>query len=120
MSNIFCIKKDEKSLDCPEQFQKDKYDLTLVCDDKVRVETHRGMLSSNSQYFMIVLKQYKQEHPVIRVAGIASVLLQDILDFIYKGLVYVPQERLEKFIHFGKKLKLKDIRVELRDFIGTQ
>ena len=112
MSNIFCIKKDEKSLDCPEHFQKDKYDLTLVCDDKVRVETNRGMLSANSQYFMIVLKQYKQEHPVIRVARITSVLLRDILDFIYKGLVLVPKERLEQFVHFGKKLKLKDIVTE--------
>ena len=111
MSNIFCIKRDANpSLDCVErQFSKEKYDLTLVCDDKVRVQTHRGMLSSNSQYFMIVLKQYKQEHPVIRVAGITSVLLQDILDFIYKGIVIVPQDRLEKFIHFGKKLKLKDV-----------
>ena len=109
MSNIFCIKKDEKSHDCPEHLQKDKYDLTLVCDDKVRVETHRGMLSSNSQYFMIVLEQYKQEHPVIRVAGITSVLLRDILDFIYKGIVFVPQERLENFIHLAKKLKLKDV-----------
>ena len=111
LSNIFCIKRDKNenpSLDRTEQFRKDKYDLTLVCDDNVRVETHRGMLSANSQHFMMVLKQYKQEHPVIRVAGITSVLLQDILDFIYKGL-FVPQERLEKFNQFGKKLKLKDV-----------
>ena len=51
-------------------------DVTLITDDKVKISAHKILLSSCSEVFKFILKESKQQSPLLYLSGISSVNLR--------------------------------------------
>ena len=81
-------------------------DVTLITDDKVKLFAHKILLSSCSEVFKFILKESKQQSPLLYLSGISSVNLGFILDYIYHGEVNLYQEQLDGFLESAQKLEI--------------
>ena len=84
-------------------------DVTLITDDKVKFLAHRVLLSSCSNVFDFILKDSNQANPLLYLSGVNSTNLGFILDYIYKGGVYLYQEQLDSFLESAKKLEIEGL-----------
>ena len=82
-------------------------DVTLVCENNQRIEAHKLILASASNFFKSVLTDSKHSHPLIYMRGINQKDLEKIVDFIYNGEVNIFQEDLNDFLRIGDELGLK-------------
>jgi len=90
-------------------------DVTLVCDDGVRLEAHKIILAASSMFFRDVLKQNHHPHPLLFMRGVAEESLEIILEFIYKGEVIIAQDSFNEVMMVAKELKIEgmdDIEIE--------
>ena len=85
------------------------HDVTLVSDDLKRIEAHKLVLSSCSEYFQTIFKETKKEQPLLCLDGINSDDLKNVLDYAYDGVVKIFQEDLDRFLTIAQRLKLKGL-----------
>ena len=84
-------------------------DVTMVCDDKVRLEAHRLVLSMCSNVFKEMLSPPVDGKTIIYLQGINSQEMNSILQFMYIGEASFPQSRTVEFIRVATKLELKGL-----------
>ena len=89
--------------------ETDFADVTLVADDKVKFSAHKIVLSSCSNTFNFILKEYTHASPLIYLSGVSSINLGFILDYIYNGEVYLYQEQLDSFLECSEKLEVEGL-----------
>ena len=80
-------------------------DVTLVSDDNHQVSAHRLILSAGSEYFRNILEDKKHPHPMLCLDGINSSDLNNIIDYLYKGELLIPESSLTQFLKIATKLK---------------
>ena len=84
-------------------------DVTLVCEDRTQIVTHKVILASSSPFFMKILKKNKHPHPLIYIRGLKAEALLAMVDFLYYGEANVNQESLDVFLGLAEELKLKGL-----------
>ena len=89
MEEKFCLKWNDYQENTIKTFSKlrkeeDFYDVTLVSEDKKLIMAHKVVLSSSSEYFKSILKSNKHPHPMICLSEIASMELENVLDYMYQ------------------------------------
>ena len=84
-------------------------DVTLACEDNVKILTHKLVLAAASPMFMELFKLNQHPHPLIYMKGTKARSLVSIVAFIYNGEVNISQEDLDEFLSIGKELKIKGI-----------
>ena len=84
------------------------YDVTLVCDDYMKIKSHKVVLTSSSSLFKDILKDDKNISEIFLI-GIKSSELESILKFIYLGEVYVHQKTLCNFVSTARNLEFEEI-----------
>ena len=94
MSEKFCLKWNDFQTNISKSFSKlrnedDFYDVTLVSDDQKQFSAHKVVLSSCSDYFKNILKSNKHSNPLLCLEGISSGEMNNVLDYIYYGEVYI-------------------------------
>lgn len=89
--------------------ETDFADVTLVTDDKVKFSAHKILLSSSSNTFNFILKEYTHASPLIYLSGVSSINLGFILDYIYNGEVNLFQEQLDSFLECSEKLEIEGL-----------
>ena len=89
--------------------EKDFADVTLVTDDKVKFSAQKILLSSCSNTFNFILKEYTHANPLIYLSGVSSVNLGFVLDYIYNGEVNLYQEQLDSFLECSEKLEIEGL-----------
>ena len=82
-------------------------DVTLASADGQHVEAHKVILAASSSFFQNMLRRKKHPYPLIYMAGIKSVDLVAILDFLYYGETNVYQENFSNFVKIAEELHLK-------------
>ena len=80
-------------------------DVTLVSDDNHQVSAHRLILSAGSEYFRNILEDRKHPHPMLCLDGVNSSDLNNIIDYLYKGELLIPESSLTQFLKIATKLK---------------
>ena len=85
------------------------YDVTLVSDDHSKVEAHKLVLSTCSEYFRDIFENNQHPHPLICFDSISSNDLKNIMDYIYNGEVQIYQEDLDRFLTVAQRLKLEGL-----------
>ena len=88
---------------------KDFTDVTLVCEDGMKIDVHKVILANSSPFFDNVLRQNKHIHPLIYMRGVKSEDLFAIVDFLYCGEANVYQESLDSFLAIAGELQLKGL-----------
>merc|ERR1712243_282720 len=87
------------------------FDVTLVTEDGKQYSSHKLILASSSEFFQDIVSNSKRKQLdfFIYLAGVRSVELEHILDYIYAGEVKLYQEDLEIFLGIAQKLKIKGL-----------
>lgn len=83
-------------------------DVTLVCAE-TSIRAHKVVLSACSPFFQNVFAENPCKHPVIVLKDFAGWVVQAIVDFMYRGEISVPQERLQILIQAGESLQIRGL-----------
>ena len=84
-------------------------DVTLACDDGVKIEAHKIILAASSSVFFNILQSYEHPHPLIFLRGLKYDTMSQVLDFIYHGEVKLEVDQLNGFLAVAEDIKLKGI-----------
>ena len=88
-------------------------DVTLVNDDNKPIQAHKIILSAGSEYFRNILSDKSHPHPILCLDGVTSEDLARIIQYLYVGVVSVPQSSLPKFLKVANKLKCYGLNEEI-------
>jgi len=83
-------------------------DVTLVCDDKVKVAAHKIVLCSCSALFASLLDK-SDGHPIVFLRGIKHEEMDALMSFMYYGEATINKERMKDFLHAAIDLGIKEI-----------
>lgn len=83
-------------------------DVTLVCAE-TSIRAHKVVLSACSPFFQRVFSETPCKHPVIVLKDFRGWVVQAIVDFMYRGEISVPQERLQVLIQAGESLQVRGL-----------
>ena len=120
-SDRFCLRwKDfEENLTLSLAGIRDKskfLDCTLVTDDdeahQDSLRAHRVVLSASSNFFQAILERDSlatHPNPLIYLKGVSAKNMGYMLDFMYRGEVYVAHGELDKFLEVAETLKIKGL-----------
>ena len=84
-------------------------DVTLICEDNHKIESHKVILASASKFFKNILIENKHSHPMIYMRGFKTRDLVSVLDFIYHGEANIYEEDLNDFLAIAEELELKGL-----------
>lgn len=88
--------------------QNSLVDVTLVCADR-SLRAHKVVLSACSPFFEKVFNDTPCKHPTIVLKDYQRWVVQAIIDFMYRGEISVPQERLSQLIQAGESLQIRGL-----------
>jgi len=111
----FCLKWNDFESNIRNSFKElrennNYLDVTLACEDGHQIEAHKIVLSAGSTFFSNIFRKSKHPNPFLYLKGIQKDELEHIIDFLYNGETYVPQEGLDKFLDSSQKLRIKGLQ----------
>ena len=89
------------------------FDVTLATDDGQHVQAHRTILSAGSHFFSDIFMKSSLPNMLIYLMGTRSTELNNLIDFLYNGEAFIPQEDLEVFLETGREFKVKGLQCVL-------
>ncbi|XP_035204485.1 transcription factor GAGA-like [Stegodyphus dumicola] len=93
-------------------------DVTLACEGQL-IKAHKVILSAGSKFFHNLFTTNPCKHPIIVMHNVKYSILKDIIDFMYKGEIYVTYDQLEDVLKTTKTLDVKGL-VEIIQDVGFQ
>lgn len=84
-------------------------DVSLTCSSGKIVPAHRMVLAACSDYFYRLFKELPEKHPVIVFKDASEQILNDLLEFMYRGEVEVDEANLSDFLKFADTLQVKGL-----------
>ena len=90
-------------------------DVTLVCDDNVRIRAHSFVLSACSTVFSNLFNGESQSNATVFLKDIDQKDLSKILQFMYHGNTTFSVDRMESLIAASKSLEVKEISTEFNN-----
>ena len=84
-------------------------DVTLVCDDRVKIEAHKVVLSAGSNLFRDFFMNHTHSHPLMFLKGIKHYQLQPLIQFLYHGEVTISQNIIDEILTAAKSLELTEL-----------
>merc|ERR1712129_526812 len=88
--------------------QEDAYG-TLVCEDGQHVEAHKAILASSSPFFLNLLKENQNPHPLIFMTELKYETELAMVDFLYHGETNMDEEEGMLFLAAAEELKVKGL-----------
>ena len=92
------------------------FDCSLITNDdeaqSYNLRAHKVILSASSEFFWNIFNRESisaHPNPLIYLAGVSAVNMKFMLDFMYHGEVYVPQDEVDKFLEVAGTLKIKGL-----------
>ncbi|CAL8069898.1 unnamed protein product [Orchesella dallaii] len=90
-------------------------DVTLFCDGE-SYRAHRVVLAASSVHFQELFEQCSgAQNLVVILDGTTPVNLRALLEFMYKGEVYVDDANLNTFLQTAKRLQVKGLSLSQSD-----
>ena len=84
-------------------------DVSLTCSTGKTIPAHRMVLAACSDYFYRLFKDLPEKHPVIVFKDASEQILNDLLEFMYRGEVEVDDSNLSDFLKFADTLQVKGL-----------
>ncbi|XP_015602678.1 broad-complex core protein isoforms 1/2/3/4/5 isoform X2 [Cephus cinctus] len=89
-------------------------DVTLACDGG-SIKCHKVVLSACSDYLERLLLEIPCTHPIIFLRDMRMWELQALVEFMYRGEVYVEQQQLGKLMQAAEVLQIRGLSSQGRD-----
>ena len=87
-------------------------DVTLVCDDRYRIEAHKLVLCAGSSMFRQFFENNSHSHPMIFLKGIKEHQLESVVQFLYYGETRIAEDILNDFIAAAKDLEVLGLDID--------
>ena len=87
-------------------------DVTLITDDKHRIDAHRIVLCAGSVFFRNFLTSTANLQPIIYLKGIKGQNLQSILQFLYLGETNVSEVEIKDVLTIAEDLEITDLTID--------
>ena len=94
-------------------------DVTLVSDDRIRIEAHKIVLCAGSSMFQDFFVNNTHGHPLLYLRGIKHQELKSVLEFLYNGTTRIPQMEVDKFLEVAKELEVFGLESETDGIVNT-
>ena len=85
-------------------------DVTLVCDDRYRIEAHRIVLCASSPLLRDFITINTQSHPLIYLKGVKGPNLSSIMQFLYTGEVRIKEEEMPSLLQLARELEIVELQ----------
>ncbi|XP_076618676.1 uncharacterized protein LOC143340507 [Colletes latitarsis] len=89
-------------------------DVTLACDGG-SIKCHKVVLSACSDYLERLLLEIPCTHPIIFLRDMRMWELQALVEFMYRGEVYVEQQQLGKLMQAAEVLQIRGLSTQGND-----
>ncbi|CAG7726732.1 unnamed protein product [Allacma fusca] len=90
-------------------------DVTLFCEGE-SYRAHRVVLAASSDHFQELFEQCSTaQNLVVILDGTSAANLRALLEFMYKGEVYIDDANLNTFLQTAKRLKVKGLSLSQND-----
>ncbi|XP_043596884.1 protein bric-a-brac 1-like isoform X1 [Bombus pyrosoma] len=89
-------------------------DVTLACDGG-SIKCHKVVLSACSDYLERLLLEIPCTHPIIFLRDMRMWELQALVEFMYRGEVYVEQQQLGKLMQAAEVLQVRGLSTQGND-----
>nr|WHW95061.1 Fru [Callinectes sapidus] len=89
-------------------------DATLACDGKL-FPAHKFVLSMCSEYFKEMFTTNPCKHPIVYMKDVKSEDMEALLDFMYRGVVHIPQESLTGLLKTAEGLQIRGLGMFARE-----
>ncbi|GLG94586.1 Longitudinals lacking protein, isoforms H/M/V, partial [Gryllus bimaculatus] len=83
-------------------------DCTIAAEGQY-LRAHKVVLSACSPYFELLFAQENEKNPIVILKDVKFQELKSMIDFIYRGKVKIPEDRLEDFIDAAESLQIKGL-----------
>jgi len=80
------------------------FDITLVCEDGVKVGAHKVVLAACSPFFRSILEEASHPHPLVYLRGIKGGIVENLVTFFYQGEVTVSENEAEMFLSLCEEM----------------
>ena len=87
-------------------------DVTLVCDDQVRIDAHKIVLSAGSHFFREMFVNNPHSHPLLYLRGLKEQELLSILQFLYVGETSLNKDSVPQFLSVAKEFEISGLETE--------
>ena len=84
------------------------HDVTLACEDQ-QVRAHKVVLAASSPKLRSILLGNPHSHPLIYLSGVQFSVLENIIRFIYHGVVDISQDQVNIFLSVAQDLQVKGL-----------
>ena len=85
-------------------------DVTLVCDEKIKLKVHKFILNAYSPVLKDILEDsVDHQKSFIYLKGMKEKELIPILEFMYQGQVKIRKNLVDDFLRVAKDLQIKDL-----------
>ena len=88
-------------------------DVTLVCDDKVKIFAHKIVLSAGSSFFRDFFVTNVHEKPLLYLKGIRQQHLLPLLQFMYNGEATIYEDILNEVLAAAQDLEIVGLKDQL-------
>lgn len=94
-------------------------DVILQADDGSRINAHRVILGACSPYFraMFSANFLEARQPIVEIKFVDGVALRDMIDFFYRGELYVNYFNVEGIIQLANLLHREDLIEKCENFL---
>ncbi|XP_063608631.1 uncharacterized protein LOC134782875 [Penaeus indicus] len=89
-------------------------DATLACDGRL-FPAHKFVLSMCSEYFKEMFTTNPCKHPIVYMKDVRSEDMEALLDFMYRGVVHIPQEALSGLLKTAEGLQIRGLGLFARE-----
>lgn len=89
-------------------------DVTLACDGG-SIKCHKVVLSACSDYLERLLLEIPCTHPIIFLRDMRMWELQALVEFMYRGEVYVEQQQIKTLMQAAEALQVRGLSSQGRD-----
>jgi len=93
------------------QVENNFYDITLACENK-KILAHKVIITSFSPKIKSIIKLNQNPNPLLYFVNVKYKDLQNLIDFMYQGQVYVAAEDLNTFMEVAEDLEIKGLSKE--------
>ena len=84
-------------------------DVTLVCDDQVRIGAHKIVLSAGSHFFREMFVNNPSSHPLLYLRGLRESELLSMLQFLYLGETSLNKDSVPQFLSVAKEFEISGL-----------
>ena len=114
----FCVKWSEYessmlfTLKALYRTNDDTKDVTIVCDDGKVFKSHKFILTASSGFFNKLFSfqlDMNHKNPIIYLTNVDSDQVENLLQFMYLGQVFVSQKDFRQFMIAAEKLRVQGL-----------